>query len=122
MKERIPMIAIVLVAALAACMFSAPAYAKPTPGFVVQFASSTNPDVAARELQRLQKSGLKEIQVVSSPLKGGRHIYRVVSRRFTTYAEARLAALGARRLLTRPVAASNGVILAANAAGRPIIR
>src|SRR5262245_21917897 len=106
------MIALVLVAALAGSMISGPAGAKPTAGFVLQFASSTNPNDAARHLQRLQKAHLKEIHVVSSPLKGDRHIYRVVSRRFTTYAEARLAALEARRLLTSGTVAYNGLILA----------
>jgi len=116
------MIALVLVTALAGSMISGPAATELAAGFVVQFTSSTNPDNAARHLQRLQKAGLKEVQVVTSPLKGRRHIYRVVSRRFTTYAEARLAALEARRLLGKAGVAFNGLILAADAAGRPMIR
>jgi hypothetical protein len=116
------MIALVLATALAGAVISGPAHTTPTTGFVVQFASSTNPDEAARHLQRLQKAGLKEIQVVTSPLKSRRHIYRVVSRRFASFAEARLAALEAQRLLSKAPVAFNGVILAAEAAGRPMIR
>jgi hypothetical protein len=116
------MIALILVTALAGSMISDPAYSNPTAGFVVQFASSMNPDDAARHVKRLQRAGLKEIQVVSSPLKGKRHIYRVVSRRFVTYAEARLAALEAQRLLGKAGVAFNGLILAADAAGRAMIR
>ncbi len=59
-----------------------------------------DPDDAARRLQRLQKMGLKEIEVLSSPLRGTRHVYRVVSRRFTMYVEARLAVPEAARLLS----------------------
>lgn len=117
------MIAFVLATALAASTTSGAAYVKPAAGFVVQFASTTNPGDAAHRLQRLRKAHLKEIHVVSAPLARDRHIYRVVSRRFSTYAEARLAALEARRLLSKAAVSFNGgTILAADTAGRPLIR
>lgn len=120
--RRFAMAAVVLVVALAGSIVSTPALAQTTKGYVVQFSSTTNPDQAARQLQLLQKTGLKDVRTLSSPLTGRRHIYRVVSRQFATYAEARLAAVEARRILAKSRIRFSGVILHTGRAGAPLIR
>lgn len=120
--QRFPMVAFVLLVVLAGSIVSTPALAQTTKGFVVQFSSSTNPDHAARQLQLLQKTGLKDVRTLSSPLAGRHHIYRVVSRQFATYAEARLAAVEARRILAKSRVDFSGVILHTGKAGAPLIR
>lgn len=116
------MIALILVVALAGSAVSTPAFAGTPKRFVVEFSSSTNPDHAAHQFLLMQKAGLKDVRTVSSPLLAKRHIYRIVSRRFSTYGEARLALLEARRLMAKAHVPFRGVVLDADKAGAPIIR
>lgn len=83
---------------------------------------SANPDQAAHDLQLLQKAGLKEMRTLSSPLRAKRHVYRIVSRRFATYGEARLALHEARRVLAHAKIRFKGIILDVDRAGVPMIR
>lgn len=115
------MLALLLVVALAAPTSPTPSTSSTAHQFVVAYSSHTNPDHAARQLETLRKAGLKDLHTISSVLDRGRHIYRIVSRHFSTYAEARLALAEARRVLREAGLSFKAVLLDANIAGVPLI-
>lgn len=97
------------------------AQSKSARGYVVQFAHSSSANVIAQRASEIEKAGIREARVVESPLRGGRRVYRLVSRSFESYGAARLAAGEVRRLLRGRRIPFEGLILR-EPVGRPLIR
>lgn len=112
-----------LSALLVICQFAAHAGARgQTHGHMVQSAHSGSADSISSKIQQLEKAGIHDASILTSPIKGSRTVCRRVSKTLPTYSAARLAAREAQRIGKKSKLNIEYIILKPSAAGVPMIK